>query len=152
MPKTYVLNMNGRKATIGDVIGGGGFWRWDTGVAKVFTVSAPIYKGQPMNRTGITTAPDLLDVVDVADGESKRLLCGKVLVSTLLENFPDDSYVGKTFQVTMGPVPAGKRYKTCEVRLVELEESDEEPQEEFRNGGARGASGRTEPTKPKGKK
>ncbi|NDD63589.1 MAG: hypothetical protein EBZ36_06375 [Acidobacteria bacterium] len=105
-----------------------------------------------MNRTGITTAPDLLDVVDVEDGKSKRLLCGKVLVSTLLENFPDDGYVGKTFQVTMGPVPQGKRYKTCEVRLVELDESGEEPQDDFRNGGTRGASGRTEPTKPKGKK
>ena len=129
MAKTYVLNIEGRqtKATLGDVIGGSGFWRWTENEPKTFTVSGPIYKGSPLTRSGISTAPDLLDVVDVADGKTKRLLCSKVLVSTLVENFPDDSYVGRTFQVTVGPKPEGKRYKSVEVRLVELEESADKP-------------------------
>jgi hypothetical protein len=128
MAKTYVLKVNGeqRKALLGDVIGGSGFWKWTVNEPKTFTVTAPIYKGAPFSKSGITTAPDLIDVVDVADGKAKRLLGQKVLVSTLLENFPEDSYVGKTFQAIQLPPPEGKRYKQFELRLVDLEAPAEE--------------------------
>jgi len=132
MAKTYILNMGGSKvnARLGDLIGGSGFWRWEDNVPKTFTVSSPIRKGAPLSRSGITTAPDILDVVDVVDGNAKRVLCGKVLVSTLTENFPNDSYVGRTFQVTVGPKAEGKRYKTCEVREVIVEGTPDEAADE----------------------
>lgn len=122
MAKQYVIETVGGNisATVGDAIGGG-LWKWVDGEAKTFTVKSAIRKGSPSARSGITTAPDIMDVVDVVDGQTKRVLVGKVLSSTLLENFPDDSYVGQTFECIQGPPPTGKRYKSMIVKPVTLE-------------------------------
>jgi hypothetical protein len=127
MAKQYVIktlsgNLN---ATVGDIIGGG-LWKWEDGTEKTFTVKSPIRKGSPSARSGITAAPDIMDVVDLVDGGTKRILVGKVLSSTLLENFPDDSYVGKSFRAVQGPPPAGKRYKSMTVQEVVIEGPAEE--------------------------
>lgn len=100
-----------------------GLWKWEDGTEKVFTILSPIRAGRAVAnpRNGIAKAPDLITVRDVQDGNEKELLVGQVLRSTLTENYPDDSYVGKSFACTQGPVPAGKRYKTMTVNEVEVE-------------------------------
>ena len=122
MAKQYIIKtLSGNlSATVGDVIGGG-LWKWEDGTAKEFTIKSPIRKGSPSARSGITTAPDIMDVVDLVDGGTKRVLVGKVLSSTLLENFPDDSYVGKNFRAVQGPPPDGKRYKSMTVQEIVIE-------------------------------
>lgn len=101
-----------------------GLWKWEDGEEKVFTILSPIRAGRAIAnpRNGIAKAPDLITVRDAADGNEKELLVATVLRSTLTENYPDDSYVGKTFACVQGPVPAGKRYKTMTVNEVELSE------------------------------
>lgn len=100
-----------------------GLWKWEDGTEKVFTILSPIRAGRAVSnpRNGIAKAPDLITVRDAQDGNEKELLVGQVLRSTLTENYPDDSYVGKSFACTQGPVPAGKRYKTMTVNEVEVE-------------------------------
>ena len=121
MAKHYVIKTTSGNltASIGDVLGGG-LWKWEDGLEKVFTVKSPIRIGSPIAKTGIATAPNIMDVVDVADGLTKRVLVGKVLASTLTENFPDDTYVGRSFRCVQGPPPAGKRYKLMTVQEVTL--------------------------------
>lgn len=122
MAKQYVIkSVSGNiAARIGDALGGG-LWKWEDGTPKVFTVESPIRKGSVIQRSGIATAPDIMDVTDVETGQSRRVLVGKVLLSTLTENYPNDSYVGRTFRCTQSAPPTGKRYKGMTVEPVELE-------------------------------
>lgn len=131
MAKQYVIktlsgNVNAR---IGEALGGG-LWKWVDGEPKQFTIKSTIRKGSVIQRSGITTAPDIMDVTDIVTGMDHRVLVGKVLLSTLTENFPNDTYVGKSFRVTQGPPPAGKRYKSMVVEPMELVEESEDPQPE----------------------
>lgn len=102
----------------------GGLWKWEDGVEKVFTVLGPIRVGRTVSnpRNGIAKAPDVVSVRDLEDGGDKEILVGQVLKSTLSENYPDDSYVGKTFACTQSAPPAGKRYKSMTVNEVEIDE------------------------------
>jgi hypothetical protein len=111
----------------------GGLWKWIDGEEKVFTILGPIRAGRVVDnpRNGIAKAPDILNVRDAADGNEKEILVGQVLKSTLVENYPDDAYIGKTFACTQSTPPAGKRYKQMEVNEVEL---DEAPATPFKKG------------------
>lgn len=122
MARTYVIKttQGNLTASVGDVLGGN-FWRWEDGVEKVFTVKSPIRKGSPITKSGIGSAPDIMDVVDISTGLQKRILVGKVLLTTLTENFPDDTYVGRSFRCVQGPPPDGKRYKAMTVQEVTLD-------------------------------
>jgi hypothetical protein len=130
MAKQYVIKTLGGNinARIGEALGGS-LWKWEDGVAKDFTVKSVIRKGSVIARSGITTAPDIMDVTDIATGMDQKVLVGKVLLSTLTENYPNDGYVGKSFRVTQGPPPAGKRYKTMTVQPLELVEDGEGTEE-----------------------
>jgi hypothetical protein len=103
----------------------GGLWKWTDGEEKVFTILGPIRAGRIVDnpRNGIAKAPDILAVRDAADGNEKEILVGQVLKSSLIENYPDDAYIGKTFACTQSAPPANKRYKQMLVNEVELEEA-----------------------------
>ena len=103
----------------------GGLWKWTDGEEKVFTILGPIRAGRIVDnpRNGIAKAPDILNVRDAADGNEKEILVGQVLKSSLIENYPDDAYIGKSFACTQSAPPAGKRYKQMTVNEVELEEA-----------------------------
>ena len=107
----------------------GGLWKWTDGEEKVFTILGPIRTGRIVDnpRNGIAKAPDILAVRDAADGNEKEILVGQVLKSSLVENYPDDAYIGKTFACTQSAPPTGKRYKQMSVNEVELEEAPATP-------------------------
>jgi hypothetical protein len=104
---------------------GGNLWKWIDGEEKVFTIIGPIRAGRAAAnpRNGITKAADIMSVRDAADGGEKEVLVGAVLKSTLVENYPDESYVGLSFACTQGGVKPGTRYKQMTVNEVELEET-----------------------------
>ena len=108
---------------------GGSLWKWQDGVEKVFTVVGPIRAGKAVSnpRSGIAKAPDIMSVRDAEDGDEKEILVGAVLKSSLVENYPDDSYVGLTFACTQGAVRAGTRYKTMAVAEVEVDNATPAP-------------------------
>ena len=91
----------------------------------MFTILGPIRAGRIVDnpRNGIAKAPDILAVRDAADGNEKEILVGQVLKSSLVENYPDDAYIGKTFACTQSAPPANKRYKQMSVNEVELDEA-----------------------------
>lgn len=105
---------------------GGSLWKWEDGTEKVFTILGPIRAGRAVSspRSGIAKAPDIMSVRDVADNNDKEILVGAVLKSSLIENYPDDVYVGLTFACTQGPVKVGTRYKTMAVAEVEIDSSE----------------------------
>ena len=105
---------------------GGSLWKWEDGTEKVFTILGPIRAGKAVAspRSGIAKAPDIMSVRDAADNNDKEILVGAVLKSSLVENYPDDAYVGLTFACTQGAVKVGTRYKTMAVAEVEIDSSE----------------------------
>ena len=61
----------------------------------------------------------LVNVTDLKSGEQGQIVLNKVLKETLLEEYPDDSYVGLCFQIVKKPKDTGKDYHTFS--LVEIE-------------------------------
>lgn len=61
----------------------------------------------------------IASVVDVQTGETAMLICPAVLAGNLREQYPKDSYVGKTFYMEKLPKRPGKRY--FDFSLVEVE-------------------------------
>lgn len=132
--KTYIIKAVGGdiSARIGAALGGG-FWKWEQDVPKELTIKSVIRKGSVIASSGISTAPDIMDVTDIKTGRDHRVLVNAVLLKGLLENYPDDSYVGKSFVITPGDKPAGKRYKTMDIRELvfgDAEQDDDETAEE----------------------
>lgn len=99
-------------------------WKWEDGVTKYFTVLDPIHKGKTFEdksgkRVGKYDAPaDIINVTDLADGLGtvRVVTLGKVLKDMIEEQYPDASYVGKSFAVTRLAKEQGKRYHlyTCD--------------------------------------
>jgi len=97
-------------------------WKWVEGVEKVFTVKSAIRIGRaPKPGAAIQTAAELLDVVDVATGTPQVIVLNKVLRDNLVEQYPGDGFIGKTFAGIMGAIPTGKKYRAFKLSEVELD-------------------------------
>ena len=46
-------------------------------------------------------------IIDLETGEEKHIVMGSVLLSTLTESYPSESYVGKCYQITKGAKRGG---------------------------------------------
>lgn len=54
-------------------------------------------------------------VTDLDTGEITQIICGAVLKGILNEQYPDDAYVGKSFEIVKHAKAQGKRYNTYSV-------------------------------------
>ena len=54
-------------------------------------------------------------VANVETGELAQMICGAALKGVLNESYPEDGYVGKSFEVTKHAKAPGKRYNTYSV-------------------------------------
>lgn len=73
------------------------------------------YVGKPLANAG--TGPKmepatLVEATNLQTGELGLIIVNKVLEGVLDEQFPNETYVGKNFGITMKDGPEGKRYKT----------------------------------------
>lgn len=59
------------------------------------------------------------DVLNLETKMNNTLIVNAVLEGILMENYPDNGYVGKSFAILMRPPVDGKRYKTFEVFRLE---------------------------------
>lgn len=86
--------------------------------------------------------PVLCQVTNLFTGERAQMIAGAVFHSEITKQYPNDSYVGKSFQFTVQKA-SGKRYKVPMISEVEIEQA----------GAAETASTDTGAEKPvKGKK
>jgi hypothetical protein len=63
----------------------------------------------------------LQDAPGAVDGEEYQMLCNTIFAKELREQYPSDSYVGKSFAFTVFKID-GKRYKGCSIAEVTLAE------------------------------
>jgi hypothetical protein len=103
-----------------------------------FVEGAPVYVkiegamfvGKEMKGKNAGTEPKkkepatLCDVTDLTTGEACQIILHAVVKSVLTDEYPNDSYVGKGFQITkMGKAP-GKDYNRFDVQEIELPEAE----------------------------
>lgn len=57
----------------------------------------------------------ILDVTNLATGEEQQIVCGTVLAGILEDAYPNDTYIGKCYQITKRPKVGAKRYFNYEL-------------------------------------
>lgn len=62
----------------------------------------------------------ILDCVNLVTGEVCQVIAAAIIQSTLTENYPNDTYVGKGFSITKQARQPGKQYNKYEVCELEL--------------------------------
>jgi hypothetical protein len=67
----------------------------------------------------------IAEVGDLQTGEIGLLICATVLQQELRTNYPDDSYVGKSFAITMTKVPE-KKYNLYSIAEIDEDEAQVE--------------------------
>ena len=65
-------------------------------------------------------AATLMPVTDLETGEMGQIIVGKVLAELLAEQYPDDAYIGKRFELTLRK-KADKKYNTYDLFEVSEE-------------------------------
>ncbi len=74
-------------------------------------------KGEPRKKRDPAT---VVDATDLQSGQIGTLICTSVIKSSLLRNYPDESYVGKGFRITRLEKPEGKMYSKYTVVEIAL--------------------------------
>lgn len=88
-------------------------------------VTGAIYQGKELKKGGEENLKpaDLMNVKDLTTGEDMQIVCGEVLKSTLRDEYPNDSYVGKAFRIIKGKKKdkeGGRGYFTYSIAEIEL--------------------------------
>lgn len=86
----------------------------DPKTGEVVTVTLP-----PEAPATVAQVKCLQDAPGAKDGEEYQMLCNTIFAKELREQYPDDSYVGKSFAFTVFKID-GKRYKGCSIAEVTL--------------------------------
>ena len=107
----------------------------DNGKLVYFKITGKIYPAPPnageRTRKGTDGAemapPNLVDVMDYSDGQEKKVVVNTVLGEELKRTYPEDSYVGLSFEVAkFKPAGGSKRYATFTITEIEVEEPKKE--------------------------
>ena len=66
-------------------------------------------------------AAHLTNVVNLETGETMQLIIPAVLLSLFTEEYANDSYIGKCFEMVKHPKPSGKGYHPFTLNEIEVE-------------------------------
>jgi hypothetical protein len=88
-------------------------------VPKYIRIEGAIYTGKKVEEK--KDAARICHIVDHETGEEGLMIVGKVLEGTLVEKYPDDSYVGKSFEIINHGIRGDKKYNTYSITEVEIE-------------------------------
>ena len=62
-------------------------------------IESAMYKGEKLEKAKYESVPTLMEVVNLRTGEAALVIVAKVLEQELNGAYPDQSYVGKDFQI-----------------------------------------------------
>jgi len=96
--------------------------KWKNEVPKYLRIESPIFEGkeigQPKEGEVEKKPAWLFNAVDLESGETVQVIAASVLKSTLTEEYPDNGYVGKMFELTQHRDTA-KKYNTFSITEIE---------------------------------
>ena len=81
-----------------------------------FLTQSAIRMKKSEDEEGKEKVTPLMRIVDLETGEECDMIVPTLLMSELQENYPEDSYAGKKFEVAVSASPKeGKRYKSVQL-------------------------------------
>jgi hypothetical protein len=85
-------------------------------------IKTPIKVGKAIVKAGEQNMEPakVVNCTNLETGEDVQMIIPSVLNAILTEEYPDDTYVGKGFQIIKRAKTAGKRYHTFNVAELEL--------------------------------
>lgn len=96
-------------------------WKWVLGEPKILQFLGPIHRSRTVSHAEGFSPANVASVCNLATGEETEIIVSVVLESVLTENYPLESYVGKTFEISQYQTP-GKRYKSFTVAEIAVTE------------------------------
>ena len=91
-------------------------------------ITDPIFDGKASKKKNAKDGdddkkpPKILNVINLETGEAMQLVCGAVVVSEINDNYKDNSYVGKCFEIIKGgkvDAGGGRGYFTYKIAEIE---------------------------------
>ena len=67
--------------------------------------------------------PKMANVINLETGEECQIILGTVLESNLRETYPDDSYVGKQFELVKSAPEGARKYSLFNITEIEVEKA-----------------------------
>lgn len=98
-------------------------FKWQAGIVYYYKITGAIFQGKPINDKSSAKKKEpafLMDVIDLSSGAVGQVIVAAVLKSTLLEEYPDNAYVGKSFAIKQRKIP-GKDYNGFDIAEIEVE-------------------------------
>lgn len=85
-------------------------------------VTSPIFTGKAVQKAGDSPMEPakLVNCIDLETGEEAQIIVPAVLSGIFEDEFPENAYVGKGFQITKHAKVSGKRYHPFSVAELEL--------------------------------
>ena len=95
--------------------------KWKNEDSKYLRIDCAIFEGKEIaekNGEAEKKPANLFNATDLLTGEIVQVIAATVLKGTLTEEYPDDSYVGKMFEITQHRDTA-KKYNTYSITEIE---------------------------------
>lgn len=91
----------------------------------LYRIELPVkYRAKSTEDGGTDRNIPVLRVTDLEVGVTGEVIPGKILLDTLLDQYPDDGYVGKCFEIIKKPSgrrgPGGREYNLFEVNEISV--------------------------------
>lgn len=87
-------------------------------------ITSPIFLGKEVKGSGDSSkmeAAHLANVINLETGEEQQIIIAKVVQGVLDEEYPNQGYVGKAFQLTKLAKGSGKRYNPYTVAELDVD-------------------------------
>lgn len=88
-------------------------------ITSAFERAKEIKQKEGTKPADVKQPPMLAQGVDLSTGESCQIIVNAILQSTLEELYPDQKYVGKSFEITKRKKEDGKAYNKFEIYELE---------------------------------
>lgn len=96
------------------------------GIAVYVKILDAIFKGKTQPPKDPKEAPKkppmIFNVVNLEDGEQMQMVAGTVVEREILDNYPDDKYVGKCFMIEKGKKKGSGDRKYFTYSIAEIED------------------------------
>lgn len=104
----------------------------ENGVQYYIKIEAPFKLAEQMKNPkkdaagNVIPPPTIVDVINLDGGISSQMVANEVFKSELQKQYPNDSYVGKLFELVKNTKAEGKNYNTFGITELALEGTVEE--------------------------
>lgn len=112
-------------------------FKWENNTPYYYRFDTAIAQGKPIKEKAGESKKEpayLAQVTNLQNGEQGEIILGTVLRGILDDDYPEESYVGKCFELVQKRI-TGKNYNSYGVTEIEVDSASQEAPKESAKGG-----------------